>query len=177
MVFPPRGADQRQIKLCRALLLVPANPFHPKRQDLRRRTVAEYPPPPPSPSSSTAIVDVDRDSPAQSFIRDRESPRASPDQAASARCALRGLLLGARRCSSPPPALFRTAAAPLFRTRRRASCVRVIRPLRGPCVCGDAVAPRSSAAIAASDRSTAPPLVASAILRRRWLRDHRHGQK
>ncbi|KAK9111835.1 hypothetical protein Scep_019354 [Stephania cephalantha] len=48
----------------------------PKRQDLCHRTVAEDPPPPPSPSSSTAIVDVDRDSPPQSFIRDRESPRS-----------------------------------------------------------------------------------------------------
>ncbi|KAK9100658.1 hypothetical protein Scep_024088 [Stephania cephalantha] len=48
----------------------------PKRQDLRHRTVGEDPPPPPSPSTSTAIVDVDRDSPPQSFIRDRESSRS-----------------------------------------------------------------------------------------------------
>ncbi|KAK9104905.1 hypothetical protein Scep_021749 [Stephania cephalantha] len=53
----------------------------PKRQDLRHRdlrhrTVAEDPPPPPSSSSSTAIVDVDRNSPPQSFIQDRESPRS-----------------------------------------------------------------------------------------------------
>ncbi|KAK9093050.1 hypothetical protein Syun_027961 [Stephania yunnanensis] len=86
-------------------------------EDPCRRIVAEDPPP----SSSTAIVDVDRDSPAHSFIGNPRRPRV-----AARPCPIE--LVGRRRCryavfssgvaaakwSSPPAPLFAAAAAPFF---------------------------------------------------------------
>ncbi|KAK9086905.1 hypothetical protein Syun_029299 [Stephania yunnanensis] len=125
-------------------------------KDPRSRTVAEDPPPLPSPSSSTAIVDVDRDSPAQSFIG---NPRSSPPaplfaasaapffQTAAATLFFGPVVAGHQHGSAAPS--FAHSTAPCAANAGRL-CVRLSPLLR----------PRSSAA---------SRMVASMILRRRWL--------
>ncbi|KAK9161294.1 hypothetical protein Syun_007635 [Stephania yunnanensis] len=141
-----------------ALLLVPANPFHLKHQDLRRCTVAEDPPPPSSPSSSTAIVVVDRDSSAQSFIRDLESPRTPARSNARRRCrcaqyfssvALFVRFFLRRRCSSPP--------LPLFSNRRRCPLCHRNPPTQLPPYRRSWLPPRSSVAAAQTPLRRRPP--------------------
>ncbi|KAK9113986.1 hypothetical protein Syun_020783 [Stephania yunnanensis] len=135
-----------------------------KCQDLRRRTVAEDPPPPRSPSSSTAIVDVDHDSPTQSFIRDRESPRAPAQSTVRRRrrCAVFSSSAAEAARSSPLVSLFIIVAASFFGFAATAPYAAVIRQLRDPLCRLRWSPPRSSAAAARR-------VVSSAILRHRWL--------
>ncbi|KAK9094706.1 hypothetical protein Scep_026175 [Stephania cephalantha] len=154
-----------------ALLLIPANPNFTTLvgEDPRRRTVAEDPPPPPLPSSSTAIVDVDRDSSAQSFIGnpvDRASPRPIESVGRRrCRCAVFSSGVAAAARSSPPAPLF----APLIRRRCLLLSIRhrwpstglrgpVIRPLRGPLCHRRWSPPRLSAAAGRTPLRRRPPL-------------------
>ncbi|KAK9127753.1 hypothetical protein Syun_016550 [Stephania yunnanensis] len=117
---------------------IPAAAQSPK---IRRRTIAEDSPPLPSPSLSTAIIDVDRDSSAQSFIRNprrlRLAARPCPIESVGrrhCRCAVFFFGAAATARSSPPVPLF----APLIRHRCPLLSICRCWPstgLRGPVIC------------------------------------------